>query len=104
MRRLRESMAAFREVFRNGGLRRLELALAGSVVGAWAYTVAISVYAYQHGGATAVGVIAAARWITAGIVSPFAAVLGDRYDKRWVMVSSDLARAGLILTGAVAVA
>ena len=104
MRRLRESAAAFSDVFRNRNLRNLELAWAGSVVGAWAYTVAISVYAYQHGGATAVGVIAAARWITAGIVSPFAAVLGDRYEKRWVMISSDLLRAGLISAGAVAVA
>jgi MFS family permease len=104
MRRLRESAAAFADVFRNRNLRNLELAWAGSVVGAWAYTVAISVYAYQHGGAAAVGVIAAARWITAGIVSPFAAVLGDRYDRRWVMVSSDLLRAGLITAAAVAVA
>jgi MFS family permease len=104
MRRLRESAAAFADVFGNRNLRNLELAWAGSVVGAWAYTVAISVYAYQHGGATAVGVIAAARWITAGIVSPFAAVLGDRYDRRWVMVSSDLLRAGLITVAAVAVA
>jgi MFS family permease len=104
MRRLRESAAAFADVFRNRNLRNLELAWAGSVLGAWAYTVAIAVYAFQHGGATAVGVIAAARWIIAGIVSPFAAVLGDRYDKRWVMVSSDLVRAGLMAAGAVAVA
>jgi MFS family permease len=104
MRRLRESMVAFREVFRNGGLRRLELALAGSVVGAWAYTVAISVYSYQHGGATAVGVIAAARWIAAGLVSPFAGVLGDRFPRKAVMISSDLVRGGLIGLAAVLVA
>jgi MFS family permease len=104
MRRLRESADAFSDVFRNGNLRNLQLAWAGSIVGAWAYTVAISVYAYQHGGATAVGVIAAIRWITAGIVSPFAAVLGDRLDRRLVMISSDLARAALLGAGAVAVA
>jgi MFS family permease len=104
MRHLRESVATFSEVFRNRNLRNLEVAWAGSVVGVWAYTIAISVYAYEHGGATAVGVIAAVRWITAGIVSPFAAVLGDRYEKRLVMISSDLVRAALISVGAIAVA
>ena len=66
MRRLRESADAFSGVLRNRNLRKLELAWAGSMFGAWAYTVAISVYAYGHGGATAVGVVAAIRWIAAG--------------------------------------
>ena len=35
--------------------------------------------------------------------SPFAALLGDRYDRRWVMVASDLARAALIAGAALAV-
>jgi MFS family permease len=103
MRRLRESAQAFGDVFRNGNLRKLELAWAGSIFGAWAYTVAISVYAYHHGGATAVGVIAAIRWIAAGLVSPFLAVLGDRYDRRLVMIASDLIRGALIGVAAVAV-
>ena len=103
MRQIRESAAAFSSVFRNANLRKLQLAWAGSIVGAWAYTVAISVYAYQQGGATAVGVVAAIRWLTAGIVAPFAAVLGDRFDRRWVMVSCDVVRAGLIGAAAVAI-
>ena len=103
MRRLRESADAFGDVFRNKNLRRLELAWAGSILGAWAYTVAISVYAYHHGGATAVGVIAAIRWIAAGIASPFFAVFADRYDRRLVMITSDLVRAALIGGAAVAV-
>jgi MFS family permease len=104
MRRFRESTHAFREVFRNDGLRKLQLALVGSVFGAWVYTVAISVYAYEHGGATAVGVVAAARWIAAGLVSPFAGVLGDRYPRRLVMISSDGVRGSLIGLAAVLVA
>jgi MFS family permease len=97
-------MQAFQEVFRNDGLRKLELGWAGSIFGAWAYTVAISVYTYQHGGATAVGVLAAARWLAAGVVSPFAAVLGDRYDRRLVMIGSDVVRGSLIVAAAVLVA
>jgi MFS family permease len=94
--RLRESARAFRGVFANPELRKLELAWAGSIIGSWAYSIAIVVYAYEHGGATAVGVIGALRWIAAAAVSPFAAVLGDRYDRRWVMVASDGARTILI--------
>src|SRR5436190_11781129 len=103
MRRLRESADAFSDVFRNRNLRRLELGWAGSIFGAWAYTVALYVYTYHHGGATAVGVMAALRWIVAGVVAPFAGVLGDRFDRRLVMISSDLVRGSLIVTAAVAV-
>ena len=103
VRRVRESADAFADVFRNRNLRRLELGWAGSIFGAWAYTVAIYVYTYDHGGATAVGVMAAVRWIAAGLVSPFAGALGDRFDRRLVMVSSDLLRGSLIVIAAVAV-
>jgi MFS family permease len=96
LRQLAESSRAFREVFRNQALRRIELAWAASVIGTWAYGIAVVVYAYEQGGATAVGVIGLARWLAAAIASPFAAVLGDRYDRRWVMAGSDLARAALI--------
>ena len=100
---LAESGRAFQEVFRNQGLRRIELAWAASILGTWAYGIAVVVYAYEQGGATAVGVVGLARWLAAAVASPFAALLGDRYDRRWVMVASDLARAGLIAGAAVAV-
>jgi MFS family permease len=93
---LAQSGSAFRNVFRNRGLRRLELAWAGSIIGTWAYAIAVVVYAYEQGGARAVGVVGLVRWIAAGVASPFAAILGDRYDRRWVMVGSDLVRAALI--------
>ncbi len=96
LRQLAESGRAFRDVFRNQALRRIELAWAASVVGTWAYGIAVVVYAYEQGGATAVGVIGLGRWLAAAIASPFAAILGDRYDRRWVMAGSDLARAALI--------
>lgn len=98
-----ESSRAFREVFRNQGLRRIELAWAGSILGTWAYGIAVVVYAFEQGGATAVGVVGLLRWIAAAIASPFAALLGDRYDRRLVMVLSDLVRAALIGVAALAV-
>jgi MFS family permease len=100
---LAESGRAFREVFRNQALRRIELAWAGSIIGTWAYGIAVVVYAYEQGGATAVGIVGLVRWIAAAIASPFAALLGDRYDRRLVMVGSDLVRAALIGLAALAV-
>jgi MFS family permease len=102
-RQLTESSRAFREVFRNQGLRRIELAWAGSILGTWAYGIAVVVYAFEQGGATAVGVVGLLRWIAAAIASPFAALLGDRYDRRLVMVCSDLARVVLIAVAAVCI-
>jgi MFS family permease len=93
---LEASLPAFRDVFANTALRRLELAWACSIVGTWAFTIAVVVFAYAHGGAAAVGIVGLVRWVAAGIVSPFGAVLGDRYDRRRVMVASDLVRAALI--------
>ena len=100
---LTESGRALREVFVNPALRRIELAWAASILGTWAYGIAVVVYAYDHGGATAVGVVGLARWLAAAFASPFAALLGDRYDRRWVMVFSDLARVVLIVGAAAAV-
>jgi MFS family permease len=100
---LAESSRAFRDVFRNESLRRIELAWAASILGTWAYGIAVVVYAYEQGGATAVGVVGLARWVAAAIASPFAAILGDRYDRRWVMAGSDIARAALIAGAALAV-
>jgi MFS family permease len=103
MGQLRESSKAFRDVFANPALRRIELAWAASIFGTWAYGIAVIVYAFEQGGATAVGVVGLARWLAAAVASPFAALLGDRYDKRLVMVSSDLARVVIIGAAAAAV-
>ncbi len=94
--RLAESRTALAEVFRNPGLRRINLAFAGSVIGDWAYAVAVSVYAYNHGGATAVGVFGVVRYLSMAVASPFASVLADRHDRRRVMVIADLLRFALV--------
>ena len=70
-----------REVYRNHGLRRLQLAWAGSIIGTWAYSVAIVVYAYHQGGASAVGLMGLIRWLPAAFAAPFTSVLGDRLPR-----------------------
>jgi MFS family permease len=100
---LRESLGALRDVFRNPGLRRLQLAWIGSVTGDWAYAIALGVFAYEAGGATAVGLVALLRFLPSAAVAPFAAVLADRYPRQRVMLAADAIRAAA-LAGAAAVA
>ena len=78
-KRLSESLRAFAEVFANPDLRRVELAWSGSVVGQWGYEVALAVFAYRAGGATAVGLVALVRLLPAAAVAPFAALVVDQY-------------------------
>ncbi len=91
-RRLAEPIQSFRAVFANPGLRRVELAWAGSETGKWLYILALSIYAYDAGGATAVGIVALIRTVPAAIGAPFTALLGDRYRRDQVMLGASLAR------------
>jgi MFS family permease len=92
-RRLGESLRAFAAVFHNEDLRRLELAWSGSIIGQWGYEVALAVFAYRAGGAAAVGLVGLVRLLPAAFVAPFAALLGDRFPRKRVMVAADLVRA-----------
>ena len=98
--RMGESTGALRGVFANPNLRRVELAFAGAVLGQYAYSIAVSVYAYLQGGATAVGIVSFARLIVAAAVAPFAATLADRFRRERVMLASDLVRAALVASAA----
>ena len=100
---LAESAAAFKAVFKNANLRRLTFAAAGSEIGHWAYATAVSVYAFNAGGAKAVGLLWVIRMVPSALAAPFAAMLGDRFKREWVMLASDLVRVVLIVAAAVAV-
>src|SRR5262245_52610031 len=94
--KLGESAAAFRGNFANPQLRKLQLAGAGSVAGQWAYSVAVAVYAYEAGGAKAVGIVTLIRTIPAAITAPFLATLADRLPRIAVMTSTSIGRAATI--------
>ena len=98
---VRETGSSLATVFRRRSLRRLNLALAGSMIGDWAYATAVTVWAYDVGGAAAVGVWATIRLALSAVIAPFAAALADRYPRRTVMVVSDLVRAVLVTLAAV---
>ena len=94
--RARTAVRALQDVFASAPLRRLQLAWAGSVLGGWAYLVALGVYAYGEGGAAAVGLVGLIRMIPAAIAAPFTASLADRFSRVTVMVASDAIRFALM--------
>ncbi len=98
--KLRESGRSIGSVFRNPGLRRLQLAFAGSIVGDWAYAVGVAIYAYDQGGPAAVGILGVVRYVLMAIVGPFASTLADRLPRKRVMISSDLIRGSLVAIAA----
>jgi MFS family permease len=81
-------------------LRRLQFGWAVSAVGGWVFFVVLSVYAFDTGGATAVGAAALTRMIPAGLAAPLAGVLADRYSRRDVLLGSLVLRA--LTLGAIA--
>ena len=94
---LRDMRASIRSVFRNPGLRRVELALTGSMIGDWAFATAVTVWAYGVGGVTAVGVWTAVRLTLMAMTAPVASMLADRFPRKSVMVMADLVRGVLVL-------
>ena len=65
----------------------------------WTFAIALGVYAYGEGGATAVGIAALVRLLPAALASPFAGMLGDRHSRRLVLILS-AALSGLAIGGA----
>jgi MFS family permease len=102
--RARGSLRALGAVLSSPQLRRLQLAWVGSILGGWAYLVALGVYAYEQGGASAVGLVGLIRLVPAAIASPFTATLADRFSRVSVMVASDLVRLGLMVAAAIVIA
>lgn len=103
-RRMGASVGAFTRAFENPDIRRIQLAWGGSLIGTWSYAIALFVYAFDVGGAAAVGLVAVVRWIPAAFASPFAGLLGDRYSRVAVMIGADLVRVGTMVGSAAAIA
>jgi len=93
---------AVTEVFRNPDLRNLQLASASFVTGEWAYTVAVSVYAYRYGGAAWVGIVGFIRMLPAAFSGPFVGALADRYPRERVLLLAYLARSAALAASAAA--
>jgi MFS family permease len=86
MNAVRNVLAEFVAVARNQNLRRLELAYGAAITSEWAFIVALGVFAYERGGATAVGILGLVRMLPAALATPFTAALADRYERERALV------------------
>jgi MFS family permease len=89
------SLHAFGRVFANPRVRNVQIAAAGSILGTWAYGVALPVYAYHAGGARAVGLLFFVRFTLAAIAAPWFGVVADRWSRRRLMLTADLVRCAI---------
>jgi hypothetical protein len=92
MGRARQALAAFEAVNRNHSLRLFAIARTASVTGRWAATVALAVFAYNEGGATAVGVLGVVRILPAAVAGPLAAALLDRVSADRLLLLAGIGR------------
>jgi CRP-like cAMP-binding protein len=97
------TLAVFGSVLRNRDLRRVEAAYVGFNVIEYATWVAMLVFAYRHGGATAASVVVAVQLLPAAIFAPFAAVMTDRYRPVRVLTAGYAAQAAAMAATAAAI-
>lgn len=100
---MRESIDALRASLRNPAIRRIQLAFAGSATGQWACSTAVTVFAFEAGGAAAVSLQILLRTLPAAVASPLTSTLADRHPRVRVMVAADLVRVLILVAMALLV-
>jgi MFS family permease len=90
MARAAQAVSALGAVARNENIRRVELAWGAAIGAEWAHFVALGVYAYEQGGASAVGLAGLVRLLPAALLAPFAAWLGDRFRRERLLLAMSL--------------
>lgn len=98
-------LAAYRRVLANGALARLLFGEFVSSIGDWLYLVALLVLIWtETQDALTLGIIGAARIVPYILLSVPAGIVADRYDRRKVLLLTDIVRGALMLVIAAAVA
>jgi MFS family permease len=87
------SARVFREIWSVPDLRRAQLAFTGFSMAEWATFISILVYAFERGGAGAVGLVSVVQLVPAALFAPFASLLGDRYRREVMLVVAYLVQA-----------
>jgi MFS family permease len=101
MTRLGLMLSSLGAAVRNENVRRVELAWGAAITAEWAHFVALGVFAYEQGGAAAVGVAGLVRLLPAALLAPFAASLGDRFRReRFLMAVAVVGSAALAASAA----
>jgi predicted MFS family arabinose efflux permease len=98
-------MSPIRTSLRYPRFRRLLAGLAVSQAGDWLYNLALLAVVYERtGSSTWAGVATASRIVPFVVLGPLGGVVADRFDRRWIMIASDLARAACMVGLAVVAA
>ena len=88
-----EVARTYRELLRNGPLARLLIGEFVSSIGDWLYLVALVVLVYRETQDPVIlGIIGAARMLPYIFLSIPAGIITDRFDRRLVLLTSDIAR------------
>jgi MFS family permease len=96
--------STYRQLLRNGPLARLLIGEFVSSIGDWLYLVALVVLVYRETeDPVLLGIVGAARLLPYVFLSIPAGIIGDRFDRRYVLLVSDLVRAGCMVVLAVLV-
>lgn len=88
-RDLAVSARALGSSFRNPNLARAQLAFVAFSICEWASFIALMVFAFDEGGAAAVGVISLVQLIPAAVIAPLGSVLGDRFRRERVFLLAE---------------
>ena len=104
LRGLLVRFAVLADVFRSPELRRVESAWAGYYVADWSAFVALSIYAYDFGGAAAVGLLGLVRALPAALGVPAGSAAADRTRRERVLFVVQATRAVALAASAVVVA
>jgi MFS family permease len=87
-----------RSALRHASFRRLLVGLAVSQAGDWLYNVALLAFVYERTHSAGwLAATTAARIVPIVVLGPLGGVIADRFDRRRVMVTSDVVRAVLML-------
>ncbi len=99
-------LRTYRALLGNGPLARLLAGEFVSAIGDWLYLVALLILVYERPDASPVllGVVGAARVLPYVFLSVPAGIVADRYDRRLVLLGTDLARGAIMLLMAALVA
>ena len=92
------TLATYRRVLGNSALTRLLAGEFVSSIGDWLYLVALLVVVYQRSNSAALlGVVGAARVLPYVLLSVPAGIVVDRFDRRMVLLVTDIARGTVML-------
>lgn len=102
--RIRDARRSFVLVLQRPSLARAELAFGATGAADWAFTIGLGVVAFEDGGASRVGLVAALRLLPSAALAPVAGTLADRWPRERVLAGSSILLAAATAASAIVLA